>query len=123
MAQDWITRAVSSGLQKLILLNLEHAPALDVLAGGVLPAWVEAITTGKMLDESRDEPRIQAGFRALMAHCTSWPSPRQLMDAMPPLAAPRQPVRLEDDARRARGLESLRDIAQRMGFPQPGERA
>lgn len=123
MAQDWITRAISSGLQKLILLNLDHAPALDVLAGGVLPAWVEAVTVGKSLEEKRDEPRIQAAFRTLMAHCTTWPSPRQLLDAMPSLAVARQPVKLEDEARRARGLEKLSEIAQRLGLPQPRSRA
>ncbi len=117
MHQDWITRSISSGLQKLILLSLDHAPALDVLAAGTLPAWVEAITYGRALDQQRDEPRIQEGFRRLLANTTVWPTPRQLLEAMPPLAssAPAQ-RRLPSTAARESAMRHIAEINAKLGI-------
>jgi hypothetical protein len=114
--QDWITREISSGLQKLVLLNLDHAPAYDVLSRGTLPAWVEAITTGRALVEKRDAPRLREAFRRLMATCTRWPTPRELLDAMPALPGPPPVARLDSDDGRRRGMEALAAIAKRMGW-------
>lgn len=117
MHQDWITRTISSGLQKLILLSLDHAPALDVLAAGTLPAWVEAVTYGRGFNQQRDEPRIQEGFRRLMATATVWPTPRQLLEAMPPLAssAPTQ-RRLPSDEKRESAMRHIAEISAKLGI-------
>lgn len=114
--QDWITREISSGLQKLVLLNLDRAPAYDVLSRGTLPAWIEAITVGRVLDEDRDAPRLREAFRRLMANCTRWPTPRELLDAMPSLPGPPPVARLDSDDNKRRGMQALADIAKRMGW-------
>lgn len=121
MATNWITRTISSGLQKLVLLNLDHAPALDVLAEGTLPAWVEAVTAGKALDEARDEPRMREAFRRLMGSCSSWPTPRQFLDAMPPLVseAPRQ-FRLPSEQSKRVGMQHIAEISAKLGIERPG---
>lgn len=121
MAQDWITREISSGLQKLILVNLDHAPAFDVLSKGTLPAWVEAITNGRVYDEVVDAPRFREAFRKLMAQSTSWPKPKQFLEAMPLTAKFRAPTPIEDEARRELGMRKLTEIARKMGFPMPGD--
>jgi len=117
MATDWITREISSGLQKLVLLNLDHAPALDVLTRGTLPAWVEAITHNRRLEEQRDAPRIRAGFSTLLGRGGEWPAPRDLLDAMPKLQEPRlNPNRLESPGSRAAYRKMLDDVEALFAF-------
>lgn len=111
MATDWITREISSGLQKLILLNLNHAPALDVLTRGTLPAWIEAITHNRKFEEQRDAPRIREGFRTLLDRSRDWPTPRDLLDAMPKLVEPKSGAkRIESPGARAAFRKTLDDI-------------
>lgn len=121
MAQDWIVREISSGLQKLILLSLDRAPALDVLSRGTLPAWVEAITEGRAFDEQRDAPRFRAAFRALQGRCTSWPAPREFLEAMPSLPGERRPKRLESDQARACGMRAIAEINRMLGLDREEE--
>ncbi len=116
MAQDWIVREISSGLQKLILLSLERSPALDVLSRGTLPAWVEAITEGRAFDEQRDAPRFKAAFRTLQGRCTSWPAPREFLEAMPPLPGAPRTKRLDSDHARACGMRAIAEINAMLGI-------
>lgn len=118
MAQDWIIREISSGLQKLILLSLDRAPALDVLTRGTLPAWVEAITEGRQFVEQRDAPRFKAAFRTLQGRCTSWPAPREFLDAMPSLPGAPRHKRLGSDEARACGMRAIAEISAMLGLGQ-----
>lgn len=120
-AQDWITREISSGLQKLILLSLERAPALDVLSRGTLPAWVEAITDGRVYEEQRDAPRFKAAFRTLQGRCKHWPAPRDLLEAMPPLPGEPRHRRLSNDESRACGMRAIAEINAMLGIGQHDE--
>ena len=103
-------------MQKLILLSLERAPALDVLSRGTLPAWVEAITEGRVFDEQRDSPRFKAAFRTLQGRCRNWPSPRDLLDAMPPLPGEPRHRRLTSDESRACGMRAIAEINAMLGL-------
>lgn len=101
-------------MQKLILLSLDRTPALDVITPGTLPAWVEAVTDGRVFDEERDAPRFQAAFRTLQRTCTQWPNPRQFLDALPPIPAPKTSRALIDEGSKVRVDAMLDDFAKRM---------
>jgi hypothetical protein len=103
-------------LQKLILLSLDRSPALDVLTRGTLPAWVEAITEGRQFVEGRDEPRFKAAFRTLQGRCTSWPAPREFLEAMPPLPGAPRHKRLDSDNARACGMRAIAEINAMLGI-------
>lgn len=108
-------------MQKLILLSLDRAPALDVLTRGTLPAWVEAITEGRVFEEQRDAPRFKAAFRALQGRCKSWPAPRDLLDAMPPLPGEPRHRRLTSDESRACGIRAIAEINAMLGINHDDE--
>ena len=114
MRQDWITREISSGLQKLILLSLDRQPALDVITPGTLPAWEEAITHGRVFDQQRDAPRFQAAFRTLLRTSAQWPNPQQFIAALPPIEEVKATPKLENEASRERVQKHLDDFAHRM---------
>ena len=82
METDWILDEIATGLQKLYLLSLDHAPAADLLAG-TAQAWHEAITARRQYDARRDAARFRAAFLTLAQTRTSWPAPRHFLDALP----------------------------------------
>jgi hypothetical protein len=74
----------------LLCLRLESTPAVDMI-DGTAQAWMTAITHGLVWNEQRDRARFQAAFDTLLANCTRWPIPRELLNALP---APDQQPRL-----------------------------
>lgn len=66
----------------MILLGLDRTPAMDLIEGTVM-AWVEALCANRAWDQARDTPRIRAGFVALMGKTSRWPTPGELLEAMP----------------------------------------
>lgn len=117
----WVIREINTGLMKLLTLSLDGQPAHDVLAG-TLKVWTEALCADRLWDEDRDVSRFRKAFRTLMTTCDRWPTPKKFLDAMPSIVVPFQRRhRLDDEKRRAEGMEHLRDIARRNGFPVPGD--
>jgi hypothetical protein len=53
------------------------------MIAGTAAAWVEAITTGRKFEESRDRARFRAAFVTLAQTRESWPAPRHFLDALP----------------------------------------
>jgi hypothetical protein len=84
---QWLVDEIAEGLQKLYLLSLEGTPSSKVIAGTAM-AWAEAIIRGRMLDATRDTPRIRDGFTVLAGRETRWPSPAKLLEAMPSIREP-----------------------------------
>lgn len=120
MQTNWIDREISTGLQKLILLSLDRTPALDIMHG-VVDAWVEAITAGRVFDETRDAPRFKTAFRALAQHCNAWPSPKEFLETLPRLESEPQLNRVESAQSRLMGMKAMAEIAQLLGINQPSD--
>lgn len=59
-------------------------------------AWVESLTSTKSWDEFRDRQRIRAAFIQMGASRRTWPSPADLVEALPrydtQLALPEKPT-------------------------------
>lgn len=115
----WIEREVVRGLQGLIALRLPGAPGEDAVTL-TLDIWLAALAVrAGGWTEAHDAPRLQAAFRALYAQCTTWPAPRQLLDALPirapPKALPPPPMTAEERARnRARLAEMMQMLSHHM---------
>jgi hypothetical protein len=79
-----------------VTLSLDHQPAFDsieITAG----TWLEAVTYQREWTQSVDQLRVRSAFRWLAGNCTSWPSPKQLLDAMPQRVAMAEAKHLEAD--------------------------
>lgn len=79
-----LSTATQHGLLRLMSLSLAYSPPGDVMPM-TETTWIDALTDEHITDA--DVERIYAGFRVLARTCTAWPSPRDLINAMPP--APR----------------------------------
>lgn len=117
---DWIMDQIETGIQKLLCLRLDGAPAADMVAG-TIGAWFEAITDRREFDERLDAPRMQAGFRTLAATREKWPAPKHFMEVLPDRPPVPQPRRLVSDtdraARRAAAKKAMADLAEKMRMP------
>ncbi len=115
----WIEREVARGLQGLVALRLPGAPGEDAVTL-TLDIWLAALAvrvTG--WTEATDAARLQVAFRTLYANCTTWPAPRQLLDALPirapPRALPAPRMSAEERARnRARLQQMMQQLSKRM---------
>lgn len=85
MMQDWLKQEVVSGLQALIALRLNGAPAADTV---VLTAEIWQLAfhrhLGKSAIEEIDAPRIREAFESQFPKLREWPAPAAVIAAMPP---------------------------------------
>ena len=91
----WFGRAITDGIAKLVLLNLDGHPPAEMVEL-TRDIWVEAIWGARRdWGEDVDASRLEGGFRKLTSTCTKWPAPRALLDAMPARPKPK-PVLVEE---------------------------
>lgn len=80
---DWLMQEIATGFQKLLCLGLERQPAAEMLQGAVL-AWHEALTDGKVWDETLDVPRFRRAFIRYGASTNHhWPIPADIVALLP----------------------------------------
>lgn len=114
-----VKEEIMLGLQKLLALQLERAPALETLAKTGL-VWMEAIGHNRCLTDE-DAPRFREAFVLLAARCKSWPSPVALLEVLPerpPLPALPEPEISPEQ--RAENLAFLDDLLA--GIRMPGSK-
>ncbi|KPA91370.1 hypothetical protein PF66_02253 [Pseudomonas asplenii] len=87
MAEKWFVRAIGTGLQGLVTLRLDGAPAADAVAL-TLDVWLIALTKNRQWDEEQDAERIKATFESLFAGCETWPSPARFLRDLKPRKLP-----------------------------------
>jgi hypothetical protein len=82
---DWLRREVVEGLQALLALRLDRAPAADMI---VLTAniWERAFERrlGTNAIEAIDAPRVREGFLVNFPKLREWPAPADIIESMPP---------------------------------------
>jgi hypothetical protein len=114
--EPWLVAAVAAGLQRLVLLRLDGAPAADAIEGCAL-AWADALAARALWIEERDEHRLREAFRQLAAHATRWPAPAHLLEHLPPARAPQalpRPAPTRDEIERARAaIAHIRSMLRR----------
>lgn len=104
-----VKEEIMLGLQKLLALQLERAPALETLAKTGL-VWMEAIGHNRCLTDE-DAPRFREAFVLLAARCKSWPAPVALFEVLPdrppPPALPEPEISPEQRAENLSFLDGL----------------
>ncbi len=82
-APDWFHNQVVSGLQYLWALGLPGTPAGE-LAKLTATAWIDTLWHHAVRwDEQLDSPRLEAAFKAAARGAERWPTPRQVLQALP----------------------------------------
>ena len=80
---NWMLAAVAAGLQRLILLGLPFAPSAETMEG-TARAWADAFWfSHRHWIESSDSQRIAVAFRIIASQVDRFPTPKQVLDAMP----------------------------------------
>lgn len=92
MAERWLEREVARGLQGLLALRLDGAPAQDAVTR-TLDVWLVALESMPVAwDMQLDTGRIRDAFRALYRTTRRWPAPAAFMEQLgnrdPPPALP-----------------------------------
>ena len=81
-APVWLENSVIEGLQRLLILRLRNAPANDTV-DALLNVWLEVMMSAQAWDERRDVPRLRTAFMSVASTTDTWPSPAQIIKAMP----------------------------------------
>jgi hypothetical protein len=94
---------------------LDRQPALELIEG-TLSMWCRIITKGRLFEEIRDTPRFQDAFLTLGARKT-WPVPSDFLESLPPIReAVVKPLLIDDEAVRARRIQSFDELAKKLGI-------
>lgn len=82
-APAWFSNQVVSGLQYLWALGLPGTPAGE-LAQLTATAWIDTLWHHQVRwDEDLDPPRLEAAFKTAARMADRWPTPRQVLQALP----------------------------------------
>jgi hypothetical protein len=116
----WLEQRVIEGIQGLLVMRLEGAPAADTI-NATVDMWLEALMAcGTTWQEDLDAARVTEAFRQLTHRREQWPPPRTLLNVMP-ARAPQQalpPPRSSTMSPEMR--EQLKKITKRQRA-QPGQ--
>lgn len=78
----WLERELARGLQGLVALRLNGAPAEDSITL-TLDVWLAAVSgMARGWHEHLDAPRIRKAFATLYRTCERWPAPGQLLGCL-----------------------------------------
>lgn len=111
-APQWMLSEVAGGLQRLILLALPGTPAAEMIEG-TARAWTDAFWHApKAWDQDLDAPRIAAAFQVIGHRLDSFPSPKAILESMPP--RPPQPALPEPEISEEQRRRNLMRVAQIM---------
>ena len=111
-APQWMLFEVAEGLQRMIALSLPGTPAAETV-GGKARAWADALWYApKAWDQGLDAPRIAAAFQGIGYRLDRFPTPKAILEAMPP--RPPQPALPEPEISEEQRRANLRRMAQIM---------
>lgn len=118
----WLNNLVIEGLQLLLVLRLQNAPAADAVVA-TATAWQLVLWhCGITWCEDTDTPRVRAAFRGLAKHADRWPAPAHLLRELPPrklvagLLAPPQGAPAEQAQQLATVKAFTQQLRQRMAI-------
>ena len=109
---DWFEQAVTTGIQRLLVLSLDRTPAMELIEGTV-DAWCDALWPGRDWRLS-DSDRITEAFRTLSRTRDQWPAPRDFLAALPERKQLALPERKWTDAELQANRERLVDMVNNL---------
>ena len=111
MGQDnqWLKPVLAQGVAMLLLLRLKNSPTEDVIQP-TLEAGYRVITYKKSWSVELDKVRFETAFMTLGQTCDWFPTPKQLLEALPrreyPALTPPTPISVEQIAKEKAKMES-----------------
>ena len=106
---QWLKSVLAQGVAMLLLLRLKNSPTEDVIQP-TLEAWYRVITYKKSWDMELDKVRFETAFMTLGQTCDWFPTPKQLLEALPqreyPELPPPTPKSVEEMAQEKAQVES-----------------
>jgi hypothetical protein len=83
--ENWFKSSIIKGLQGLLMLRLQGAPADDTIES-LAQAWIAVLSSmPHTWQQDRDQPRIQRAFLTIAANSDRWPAPKNFIEALPPI--------------------------------------
>ncbi len=83
MAEQWLKNTIGKGIAMLLLLRMKNSPPDDAIKP-TLQVWLQVITYKKEWIQELDQWRIEEAFMHIAKTCDWFPTPKQLLEAMPP---------------------------------------
>ena len=104
---SWLDNEIIEGIQRLLILRLKNAPALDTI-DLLVDTWVYVFRSQPIdWNEPLDRPRIRQAFLSCMGKIDEFPSPRTVMQYLPARA---DVLKIENLAPRSKMPDSIRAI-------------
>jgi hypothetical protein len=80
----WLDNLIYEGIQRLLILRLKDAPALDTIEL-LADTWIQVFKSRTIAwDEPLDTPRIRQAFLICAGKLESWPAPKAVLENLPP---------------------------------------
>ena len=109
---EWFEHAMTTGIQRLMVLGLDRMPAMELIDGTV-DAWCEALWVGRDWRLS-DAGRITETFRVLSCTRDQWPSPKYFLAALPERKQLLLPERQWTDAELQKNRQRLAEMVEHL---------
>lgn len=106
----WLKQSLSQGVSMLILLRLRNAPPQDAIAP-TLEIWFRTLTYKRHWEQAQDQVRFEEAFIRLAQTCSEFPTPKQLLEAMPKIDYKALPEPSVSEAKREEMLAKIRAFA------------
>jgi len=85
---NWLLIELANGAEILLMCCLPGAPSAETISTTV-KTWGGIFSQTRTWIETRDIPRLRQAFIRLATNCERWPTPKQILEAIPPpLASP-----------------------------------
>lgn len=106
MGTEWLKPVLAKGMAMLLLLRLKNAPPEDAVKA-TLQTWFQVITYKKFWEQELDQWRFEEAFMRLSQTCDWFPSPKQLLEVMPPREIPALPEPVLSEEQREKNRARL----------------
>lgn len=82
MDQQWLKETIGKGVAMLLVLRLKNTPPEDAVKA-TLESWFRVITYKRRWSAEADRVRFEEAFMRLAQTCEWFPTPAQLLNALP----------------------------------------
>lgn len=106
MGTEWLKPVLAKGMAMLLLLRLKNAPPEDAVKA-TLQTWFQVITYKKCWEQELDQWRFEEAFMRLSQTCDWFPSPKQLLEVIPPREIPALPEPVLSEEQREKNRARL----------------
>lgn len=113
MGTEWLKPVLAKGMAMLLLLRLKNSPPEDAVRA-TLQTWFQVITYKKCWEQELDQWRFEEAFMRLSQTCDWFPSPKQLLEIMPPREIQALPEPVLTEAQREKNRVRVQEMMAKL---------